>query len=69
MKRKPSVKPVLLSAEQMTALQVIQQQEAERSPLGIRPGINEVARRLMAKALADVAGLHDGAAADVQPAQ
>ncbi|MFZ4221433.1 hypothetical protein ACEV6Q_26865 [Enterobacter ludwigii] len=65
MKRKPDVKPVLLSAEQMAALRAIQRQEAERSPLGIEPGIHEVARRLMAKALADVAGLHDV----VQPVQ
>ena len=41
MKRKPNVKPLLLSSVQIMALQAIPQQEAERSPQG---SINEVVR-------------------------
>lgn len=49
--RKPSLKPVLLSRDQFAALQKLQEEERQISPLGIAPSIHEVARRLMEKAL------------------
>ncbi|QXN62804.1 hypothetical protein [Serratia fonticola] len=51
MTTKTSVKPVLLSGEQMAAILQIQRQEKQRSPLGISPSIHEIARGLVAKAL------------------
>lgn len=49
--RNPSVKPVLLTREQIDALYRLQEQERCNSPLGIAPSIHEVARRLMDKVL------------------
>ncbi|CAI1128092.1 hypothetical protein [Serratia fonticola] len=51
MTTKTSVKPVLLSSEQMAEILQIQRQEKQRSPLGISPSIHEIARGLVAKAL------------------
>jgi hypothetical protein len=52
MTKKSNVKPVLLSGEQIAAILQIQHQEKNRSPLGISPSIHEIARGLVAKALA-----------------
>ncbi len=52
--RKPNVKPVLLSAEQMQAIRNIQERERQRSDLGVAPTIHQIARGLMAKALASI---------------
>lgn len=49
--RNPSVKPILLTHEQIDALHRLQEEERRSSPLGIAPSIHEVARRLMAKVL------------------
>ncbi|ELJ4218288.1 hypothetical protein QQU25_000525 [Salmonella enterica] len=48
---KASVKPVLLSKEQIAALQRIQEVERQKSPLGIAPTIHEIARGLINSAL------------------
>lgn len=52
MTTKSNVKPVLLSGEQIAAILQIQRQEKSKSPLGISPSIHEIARGLVAKALA-----------------
>lgn len=52
--RNPSVKPVLLTKEQIDALHRLQEEERRNSPLGIAPSIHEVARRLMDKVLQSV---------------
>lgn len=51
---KPNVKPVLLSAEQMQAIYNIQERERQRSDLGVAPTVHQIARSLMAKALASL---------------
>ncbi|MDE8753867.1 hypothetical protein PZA22_05005 [Pectobacterium polaris] len=56
MNRKPNTQAVLLTREQVEALQRLQEQERKRSELGITPSIHEVARRLMNKVLSEVAG-------------
>lgn len=53
--RKPNVKPVLLSSEQMQAIRNIQERERQRSDLGVAPTVHQIARGLMAKALASLA--------------
>lgn len=50
--RKPNVKPVLLSDAQLAEIRQIQERERERSALGVAPSIHQIARSLMAKALA-----------------
>lgn len=50
--KKPSAKPVLLSGEQLAAIREIQERERKRSALGVAPSIHQIARSLMAKALA-----------------
>ena len=50
------LKPVLLSREQIAALQAIQEQERSKSPLNIAPTIHVIARQLMDKALAQLHG-------------
>ena len=50
------LKPVLLSREQIAALQAIQAQERSKSPLNIAPTIHVIARQLMDKALAQLHG-------------
>jgi hypothetical protein len=55
MAAKASVKPVLLSGEQMAAILQIQRQEKQKSPLGITPSIHEIARGLVGKALSNMA--------------
>lgn len=52
--RKPNVKPVLLSAEQLQAIRNIQERERQRSDLGVAPTVHQIARGLMAKALASL---------------
>nr|WP_304654090.1 hypothetical protein [Providencia sp. wls1921] len=47
-------KAILLTQKQMDALRKIQQSEHERSGLGIKPTLHEVARKLVDKALAQV---------------
>lgn len=42
--RKPNVKPVLLSAEQMQAIRNIQERERQRSNLGVAPTVHQIAR-------------------------
>ncbi|WP_447885462.1 hypothetical protein [Serratia fonticola] len=54
MATKASVKPVLLSGEQMAAILQIQRQERQKSPLGISPSIHEIARGLIGKALSNM---------------
>ncbi|WP_241579512.1 hypothetical protein [Rosenbergiella nectarea] len=52
---KSELKPVLLSREQIEALQAIQREERSKSPLNVAPTIHVIARHLMAKALRDMA--------------
>ncbi|EID66727.1 hypothetical protein ECW26_28110 [Escherichia coli W26] len=52
--RKASVKPVLLAREQIEALQRIQDEERQKSVLGVAPSIHVIARQLMDKALKEV---------------
>lgn len=52
---KSELKPVLLSSEQIEALQAIQREERSKSPLNVAPTIHVIARHLMAKALRDMA--------------
>ena len=47
----PSVKPVLLSMEQIEKLRTLQENERKKSPLGIAPTIHVIARQLMERAL------------------
>lgn len=47
----PSVKPVLLSLEQIEKLRTLQENERKKSPLGIAPTIHVIARQLMDRAL------------------
>ncbi|WP_241610185.1 hypothetical protein [Rosenbergiella epipactidis] len=51
-----SLKPVLLSKEQVAALQAIQKSEREKSSLHIAPTIHVIARQLMDKALSQLEG-------------
>lgn len=41
------VKPVLLTGEQVAALQAIREQERQRSGFGIAPSIHDVARKVI----------------------
>lgn len=52
---KKRVAPILLSLEQVEALQKIQQQERAKSPLGVAPTIHVITRGLMDKAIAQFA--------------
>ena len=47
----PSVKPVLLSMEQIEKLRTLQENERKKSPLGIAHTIHVIARQLMERAL------------------
>ncbi|EBD0123537.1 hypothetical protein EWV18_21245, partial [Salmonella enterica subsp. enterica serovar Muenster] len=47
----PSVKPVLLSRDQIEQLRALQEQERKKSPLGLAPTIHVIARQLMDRAL------------------
>lgn len=51
MSRKANTQAVLLTRDQVEALQRIQEKERTRSELGITPSIHEVARRLISQAL------------------
>jgi len=51
-----SLKPVLLSKDQVAALQAIQKSEREKSSLNIAPTIHVIARQLMDKALSQLEG-------------
>lgn len=51
-----SLKPVLLSKQQVAALQAIQKSEREKSSLNIAPTIHVIARQLMDKALSQLEG-------------
>lgn len=46
----PSVKPVLLSRDQIEQLRALQEQE-RKNPLGLAPTIHVIARQLMDRAL------------------
>lgn len=48
------VNPVLLSRRQIEALQRIQDEERQKSVLGVAPSIHVIARQLMDKALKEV---------------
>lgn len=52
---KKRVSAILLSLEQVEALQKIQEQERAKSTLGVAPTIHVIARGLMDKALAQLA--------------
>lgn len=52
---KKRVSAILLSLEQVEALQKIQAQERSKSALGVAPTIHVIARGLMDKALAQLA--------------
>ncbi|WP_241580371.1 MULTISPECIES: hypothetical protein [Rosenbergiella] len=52
----PSLKPVLLSREQIEALQAIQREERAKSSLNVAPTIHVIARQLMDKALQQLSG-------------
>ncbi|MCK0051977.1 hypothetical protein MA626_10465 [Salmonella enterica subsp. enterica serovar Kentucky] len=47
----PSVKPVLLSRDQVEKLKTLQEQERRKSPLGLAPSIHIIARQIMDRAL------------------
>ena len=49
-------KAILLTQTQMDALRKIQEEEHNRSGLGIKPTLHEVARKLVDKALKQVEG-------------
>ncbi|MGG5961122.1 hypothetical protein ACQSED_05190 [Salmonella enterica] len=51
MSRKNSMQPVLLRPEQVGELQRIREREAQKSVLGIRPSLHEVARQLIDRAI------------------
>ncbi|EHT6838140.1 hypothetical protein RLV03_003556 [Salmonella enterica subsp. enterica serovar Benin] len=51
MSRKKSMQPVLLRPEQVGELQRIREREAQKSVLGIRPSLHEVARQLIDRAI------------------
>lgn len=51
MSRQATMKPVLLSKEQIVKLKLIQEEEQQKSPLGIAPSIHAIARGLIDKAL------------------
>ena len=51
MDRKQNTQAVLLRRSLVDALQRIRDEESQRSGLGIKPSVHEVARRLMDKAL------------------
>ncbi|EJI3745666.1 hypothetical protein ND368_004563 [Escherichia coli] len=53
--KKPSVKPVLLSGDQFAAICKIQDRERQRSDIGVAPSVHQIARGLVAKALASMA--------------
>lgn len=48
---KQSVKPVLLSEEQIQAIRKIQEKQRQQSGIGVAPTIHEIARGLVDKAL------------------
>ncbi|SOD31153.1 hypothetical protein SAMN06272783_0045 [Serratia sp. JKS296] len=50
-----SVRPVLLSKEQMNAIRQIQEAERSKSALGLTPSIHEIARKLIGNALSNIA--------------
>ncbi len=52
------VVPVLLSKEQVGAIRRLQEQERNKSPLGVAPTIHVIARSLMDKALKDIEVAH-----------
>ena len=49
--RKSTLKPVLLSVQQIAALEEIQKQERNKSPLDIAPTIHVIARKVFDQAL------------------
>ncbi|WP_193765247.1 hypothetical protein [Hafnia paralvei] len=52
--KKPNVKPVLLSGDQFSAICKIQERERQRSDIGVAPSVHQIARGLVAKALASM---------------
>lgn len=51
MANNPNFKTILLTKEQFSQLEEIQQKARQQSPLGIAPTIHAIARQLMARAL------------------
>lgn len=54
MERKQNTQVVLLRRSQVDALQRIRDEESQRSGLGIKPSVHEVARQLVDKALKEI---------------
>ncbi|MCU6329923.1 hypothetical protein KSU19_19920 [Enterobacter quasiroggenkampii] len=54
--KKPNVKPVLLSQGQITALKALQEQERQKSALGIAPSLHDVARKVVDMGLTRLEG-------------
>ncbi|HHJ4582725.1 TPA: hypothetical protein ACQJXY_005170 [Citrobacter freundii] len=52
--KKPNVRPVLLSGDQFAAICKIQERERQRSDIGVAPSVHQIARGLVAKALASM---------------
>ena len=52
--KKPNVKPILLSGDQFAAICKIQERERQRSDIGVAPSVHQIARGLVAKALASM---------------
>ncbi len=49
-------KPILIDRESMEAIKRIQARERQKSPLGVAPSIQDLARGLLRKAINDSAG-------------
>ena len=61
----PNFKPVLLTADQMTVIKRIQQQQRDSSMINAAPTVSAIVRGLVDKALADyVGGMANGAASN-----
>lgn len=51
-----TVKPVLLSPEQIEKIRKLQEIERKKSPLGLAPTLHAIARQLMDRALSEAMG-------------
>lgn len=56
MAHNPNFKPVLLTAEQMARIKLIQEKERKKSPLSVAPTLNAIVRGLVDKALSNLSG-------------
>ncbi|HBR4754306.1 TPA: hypothetical protein L9W62_000056 [Klebsiella pneumoniae] len=56
MAHNPNFKPVLLTAEQMAIIKLIQEEERKKSPLSVAPTLNAIVRGLVDKALSNLSG-------------